>query len=103
MRSVWTRGVAVVATCMLIVVSVVVTACGTGAQSSGVSATSESSGASADEATVVLPKYELPEDNFAVAMNEQRDYLILVNEGHPYMFGGTYDELLTGFIDSIFE
>lgn len=86
MKRIWTRGTAVIATCLLLVVSVALTACGTGAQ--GASKTSSSAG------ELVLPKYELPEDSFAVAMNEHRDYLVLVNEGHPYVFGDTYDELL---------
>lgn len=34
------------------------------------------------------------EDAFAVGLNPERDYLILVNEEHPYEFGGAYDQLL---------
>lgn len=34
------------------------------------------------------------EDQFAVAMNPERDYLIVVNDGHEYEFGGDYDRLL---------
>lgn len=38
--------------------------------------------------------YQLPNDDFAVAMNERRDYLIMVNDDHKYEFGGSYDQLL---------
>lgn len=34
------------------------------------------------------------EDPFAIALNPSRDYLIVVNDEHPYEFGGTYDQLL---------
>ena len=35
-----------------------------------------------------------PEDAFSVAMNPERDYLVLVNEDHEYVFGGEYDQAL---------
>ncbi|MBQ3318565.1 D-alanyl-D-alanine carboxypeptidase family protein [Candidatus Saccharibacteria bacterium] len=34
------------------------------------------------------------EDPFAVALNPARDYLIIVDNEHPYEFGGDYDQLL---------
>ncbi len=36
----------------------------------------------------------LAEDAFAVALNPERDYLIVVNDQNPYEFGGDYDRLL---------
>lgn len=38
--------------------------------------------------------YELPNDPFTVAMNPKRDYLIIVDDEHPYEFDGAYDRLL---------
>lgn len=52
-----------------------------------------STSSSPDQAGVP-PVYQLPLDDFAIAMNEHRDYLILVNDDHPYEFGGQYDQLL---------
>lgn len=43
---------------------------------------------------VELPTYELPDDEFARAMDPQLNYLILVNKDHPYEFGGAYDQQL---------
>ena len=37
---------------------------------------------------------DLPDDSFAIAMNPKRNYLIVVDEAHPYEFGGDYDRLL---------
>ena len=36
----------------------------------------------------------MAEDAFSVALNPERDYLIVVNGWHPYEFGGEYDQLL---------
>lgn len=36
----------------------------------------------------------MPGGDFAVALNDKRDYLTLVNNDHPYEFGGEYDEAL---------
>lgn len=38
--------------------------------------------------------YRLPDDDFAVAMNPKRDYLVVVNDDHPYDFDGMYNRLL---------
>lgn len=46
------------------------------------------------DAAEELPVYELPEDEFARAMDPHLDYLILVNGEHPYEFGGLYDQQL---------
>ena len=34
------------------------------------------------------------QDEFIYGLNPERDYLILVNDEHEYVFGGTYDQLL---------
>lgn len=34
------------------------------------------------------------QDAFAVGINPSRDYLILVNDANPYVFGGSYDQAL---------
>lgn len=39
-----------------------------------------------------------PEDFFAVALNPDRDYLIVINDDHEYIFGGEYDQALQGDI-----
>ena len=41
-----------------------------------------------------LPTYDLPDDEFARAMDEHLDYLILVNNEHPYDFSGVYNRKL---------
>lgn len=37
---------------------------------------------------------EATEDKFAIALNPERDYLILVNDQNEYIFGGDYDQAL---------
>ena len=41
-----------------------------------------------------LPTYDLSEDEFARAMDEHLNYLILVNNKHPYDFSGVYNQEL---------
>lgn len=77
--------------CMLIgifflVILLLFSACNTQAQSKDESKIPDELG--------VPPIYQMPQDDFAIAMNEHRDYLILVNEDHPYEFGDLYDQLL---------
>ena len=43
-----------------------------------------------------LPTYSPPADNYAVATNPYRNYLVIIDEEHPYEFDGTYDKLLQG-------
>ena len=45
-------------------------------------------------ATVAFAEETTKTDKFAIFMNPTRNYLIVVNEDHPYEFGGEYDEAL---------
>lgn len=80
-----TRVLTVASTLLLVVVAVSLWACSS--QSISSSRSKSSAGAISDTAC------QLPSDNFAMAMNERRDYLTLVNDEHKYEFGGSYDQL----------
>lgn len=85
------RWLVALTTCAVLMLSITMVACGNSASKSGGNASSSISVAQSEAS---LPSYQLPEDNFSVAMNEHRDYLTIVNDDHPYEFGGAYDKLL---------
>lgn len=76
---------------LLLAVAMLLCTCGAAQSEVGPYATS---GTSVQIDTATLPRYPLPDDSYAVAMNDMRDYRIIVNEQHPYEFGGVYDQLL---------